>query len=110
LIETRPAIFGTIISKREEGPITDVGRATDMPSRVLFDSYLKKNPVFKEWYERILGDLPYELQARRRRLMGNRFRKDVAKLRKKGHSWSAIGRTLGVHPGTARKAWQEFNA
>lgn len=81
--------------------ITDVGRDRDMPQSDLFYIYLRNNPAFKKKFGRMWEKLPYEQQARSRR-MGAQFKKDVARLRKKGHDWEEIGKILGVTPSLAR--------
>jgi hypothetical protein len=84
--------------------VTEVGHDKGMPPAVLFHKHIRENPRLKRRYEKILDALPYDIQARSR--MGNRFRREVARLRKKDHSWPAIGRMLGVHPSTASRAWR----
>ena len=86
--------------------ITEVGHDEDMPQPDLFYIYLRKNPDFKKKFEKMWESLPYEFQARSKR-MGKRFRKDVARLHKQGHDWDAIGKMLGVTPSLARRHFEK---
>lgn len=82
--------------------ITDVGRDPDMPQSDLFYIYLRKNPDFRKKFKAMWEKLPYDQQARSRR-MGERFKRDVKRLRKKGHSWEEIGEMLDISSDLAKK-------
>jgi len=82
--------------------ITDVSRDPDMPQSDLFYIYLRKNPDFKKKFKAMWEKLPYDQQARSRRT-GERFKKDVTRLHRKGQSWKEIGEILGVSSDLAKK-------
>lgn len=82
--------------------ITDVGRDDDMPQSVLFYIYMRKNQDFKKKFQAMWETLPYDQQARSRR-MGRAFKKDVARLQQKDMTWDEIGKALGVKPDLAKK-------
>lgn len=86
--------------------ITDVGRDPDMPQSDLFYIYLREHLGFKKKFKAMWETLPYEQQARSRR-MGERFKKDVKRLHKKGHSWEEIGEMLGINPTLAKSHYQK---
>lgn len=81
--------------------ITEVAHDKDMPQSDLFYIYLRKNPDFKKKFQKMWESLPYKYQAQSRR-MGKNFRRDVVRLHKQGHDWTAIGKLLGVKPSLAK--------
>ncbi len=88
--------FDNFLKRIKDGrTISEVSQDKDMPKRVIFDVYMRKNAAFQAKFDRLWNDLPFPVQARGRKF-GERFKKEVIKLRKKGLGWSEIGRSLGV--------------
>ena len=97
-----PEVYEEYIRRIASGrKINEVGRDKDMPSTALFHRYLNSQPEFRKKFERMWDSLPYDQQARSRRL-GMRFQNDVLRLRKKGYSWAEIAKNLGVSRDAAR--------
>lgn len=80
----------------------DVGNDPDMPDQALFYRYKIRNPAFGKKFDKVWESLPYSVQAQARKL-GKRFRRDVNRLHKAGHSAIEISNILGVYKSTIAK-------
>jgi Fic family protein len=87
--------------------ITEVGRDEDMPCREVFDEYRRDNPDFAEKFEKIWDKLPFHVQVRGQRT-GERFKKQVVKLRLKELRWPEIAQAMGVKESTVRNCWHRL--
>ncbi|MBI4030178.1 MAG: MucR family transcriptional regulator [Proteobacteria bacterium] len=81
--------------------LTEVGKDDDMPSREVFDEYLRTNLAFREKFERAWDMLPFSVQIRGNRL-GLRFEREVMDLKKRGFTSVRIAKVLNVSESVIR--------
>lgn len=75
--------------------ISDVGKDKDMPQTDLFYIFMKRHPDYRKKFREMWERLPYNVQARSRR-MGRGFKSDIKRLFRQGKTIPSIARTLGV--------------
>ncbi len=84
--------------------LAEVGRDKDMPHSQTFLKYAAANEKFKKRYEKIWKNLPYSVQVRANKL-GEKFEKDVIRLRRRGYTHAEIASDLGVKTAAVRQRW-----
>lgn len=82
--------------------ITEVGKDDDMPSRELFDEFLRNNAAFRKKFEMAWDKLPFDVQVRGNRL-GLRFEKAILAMKERGYTSVEISKRLGVSETTVRQ-------
>ncbi len=86
---------------------SEVAKDPDMPRREYFNKYIKKHPDYEKRYREIWEKLPFTVQVRGNRL-GERFKREVVRLRMKGHTDAEIGKMFGIKTGTVRSTWHRL--
>ena len=83
---------------------SEVGRDSDMPGVKEFWKRLKADPDYKKRYERIWKKLPHSVHVRANKL-GEKFQKEVVRLRRKRLTLDTIAEILGVKTASVRSTW-----
>lgn len=86
---------------------SEVAADPDMPGRSFFDTYKRKHPEYERQFEKIWENLPFAVQARGNRL-GERFTREVVKLKKRGLTDKEIGQELGVTSGAVHGRYHRY--
>lgn len=87
----------------------EVSEDEDMPSMPCFHKYTAKNQNYKQRFEKMWENLPFDVQVRAQGL-GERYKRTIIKLRLKGLTWPQIGEITGVNHGTAQTTWSKLKA
>lgn len=85
----------------------EVGRDKDMPGAKWFHHHLKENAGLASRFRKIWDNLPYAVQVRAAKL-GEKFQRDVIRLRRRHLTWIEVSSALGVSPDAARCTWHRL--
>jgi DNA-binding CsgD family transcriptional regulator len=86
----------------------EVSQDKDMPELAYFYYYVGRHADYERRYRKIWENLPYAGQARGKR-MGDRFKHEVIRLKRRGLTNSEIGHTLGVKGNAVNAAWWRWS-
>ena len=86
---------------------SEVGRDSDMPCYKSFWKHLGTDPDFYRRFNRIWKELPYSVHVRASKL-GEKFQRDIIRLRRQRLSLAAIADKLGVKTASVRCTWHKL--
>jgi DNA-directed RNA polymerase specialized sigma24 family protein len=86
---------------------SEVGRDEDMPGAKWFLRAVKKDVTLDRRFRRLWDSLPHAVHVRASKL-GEKFKRDIVRLRRRDLTWGEIAAALGVSPSTARSTWHEL--
>jgi hypothetical protein len=78
-----------------------------MPGAKWFHHYLKENASLARRFRKVWDNLPYGVQVRAAKL-GEKFERDVVRLRRRHLTWGEVATTLGVSADAARCSWHRL--
>lgn len=87
--------------------IMEVEKDQDMPCAMVFYKYMRKNPDFKQKFEKVWEALPFSIQVRAQST-GERFKQRVVELRMKGLTWPQVAEKMDIKESTARNCWHKL--
>lgn len=85
----------------------EVGEDGDVPGAKWFHRHLKENASLGRRFRKVWDGLPYAVQVRAGKL-GEKFKRDVVRLRRRDLTWGEIGSALGVSADAARCTWHRL--
>jgi hypothetical protein len=85
----------------------EVARDEDMPGADWFRRTVNADAALGRRFRRLWDSLPYAVHVRASKL-GNKFNRDIVRLRRRDLTWREIAAALGVSPNAARSAWHQL--
>jgi hypothetical protein len=85
----------------------EVGSDKDMPGAKWFHHHLKENAALAGRFRKVWDNLPYAVQVRAAKL-GEKFQRDVIRLRRRDLTWGEVASALGVSADAARSTWHRL--
>lgn len=83
---------------------SEVGRDDDMPGAKWFLGAAKRDAALGRRFRKLWESLPHAVHARAGKL-GERFKRDVLRLKRRNLTWNEIAAELGVSPSSVRFTW-----